>query len=137
VKPAVLALVLEALLRIGRRALGHAAQVALAALSFAAIACFQVPFPWIVLAAGIVGLAGSKLAPEAFRPPPRPSPARRRRMRSSTEDARAHAALVSRALRVAASLPLDGSWLAPVAGLARQRATSSRRSPSSSASSPS
>jgi chromate transporter len=34
-----------------------------------AIACFQVPFPWIVLAAGIVGLAGSRLAPEAFRPP--------------------------------------------------------------------
>ena len=69
VKPAVLALVLEAGIRIGRRALGHAAQVAIAALSFAAIFCFAVPFPWIVLAAGIVGLAGARLAPEAFRGP--------------------------------------------------------------------
>src|SRR3990170_2612372 len=47
----------------------HGAQVALAALSFAAIFCFEVPFPWIVLAAGLVGLAGSKLAPGAFRGP--------------------------------------------------------------------
>jgi chromate transporter len=69
VKPAVLALVLEALLRIGRRALGHWAQGAIAAGAFFAIFFLAVPFPWIVLGAGVVGLVGSALLPEAFRPP--------------------------------------------------------------------
>ena len=75
VKPAVLALVVEALLRIGRRALGHAAQVAIAAGAFVAIFFLDVPFPWIVLGAGVIGLAGSRLLPEAFRPPRPPLPA--------------------------------------------------------------
>jgi chromate transporter len=69
VKPAVLALVLEALLRVARRALGHAVQIAIAAGAFVAIFFFAVPFPWIVLGAGLVGLAGSRVAPDAFRPP--------------------------------------------------------------------
>jgi len=69
VKPAVLALVLEALLRIGRRALGHAAQVAIAAGAFVAIFFLEVPFPWIVLGAGVSGLVGSRLLPDGFRPP--------------------------------------------------------------------
>jgi chromate transporter len=75
VKPAVLALVLEALLRIGRRSLGHAAQVGIAALAFAAIFFFEVPFPWIVFAAGGIGLVGARLAPEAFRGSRPPAPA--------------------------------------------------------------
>src|SRR6185436_4454921 len=69
IKPAVLALVLEAVLRIGRRALGHPVRVAIAALAFAAIFFFAVGFPWIVLAAGLAGLAGSRAFPAAFRPP--------------------------------------------------------------------
>jgi chromate transporter len=69
IKPAVLALVLEALLRISRRALGHAVQVAIAVGAFVAIFLFAVPFPWIVLGAGVIGLVGSRLLPEAFRPP--------------------------------------------------------------------
>jgi chromate transporter len=69
IKAAVLALVLEALLRIGRRALGHAVQVAIAAGAFAAIFLLDVPFPWIVLGAGALGALGSRLLPEAFRPP--------------------------------------------------------------------
>jgi len=74
IKPAVLALVLEALLRIGRRALGHAAQVAIAVGAFVAIFFLALPFPWIVLGAGALGLAGSRLLPEAFRPPPAAAP---------------------------------------------------------------
>src|SRR5262245_52253112 len=70
IKPAVLALVLEAVLRIGRRALGHAVQVAIAALAFVAIFFFEVGFPWIVLAAGVVGLIGAQVFPAGFRPPP-------------------------------------------------------------------
>jgi chromate transporter len=72
VKPAVLALVLEALLRIGRRALGHAAQVAIAAGAFVAIFLLAVPFPWIVLGAGAIGLVGARLLPDGFRPPKPP-----------------------------------------------------------------
>src|SRR5262245_54932272 len=122
VKPAVLALVVEALSRIGRRALGHAAQVALAALSFAAIFFFEVPFPWLVLAAGLVGLAGSRLAPAAFRGPRPPPPAGGGAVvdelleRETLEHARPDA---GRALRVAALwLAL---WLLPVAALAAFR----------------
>jgi chromate transporter len=69
VKPAVLALVLEALLRVARRALGHPVQIAIAVGAFVAIFFFSVPFPWIVLGAGAIGLAGSRVAPAAFRPP--------------------------------------------------------------------
>jgi len=75
IKPAVLALVLEALLRIGRRALGHAVQVAIAAGAFVAIFFLEVPFPWIVFAAGMIGLVGARLAPEAFCGPRPQAPA--------------------------------------------------------------
>lgn len=61
-KCAVLVLVMEALLRIGRRALKGAAAWALAGLAFAALFLFGVPFPLVVLAAGGMGL----LAPGAF-----------------------------------------------------------------------
>jgi chromate transporter len=121
VKPAVLALVLEALLRIGRRALGHPAQLALAAASFAAIFFLAVPFPWIVLAAGAIGLAGSKLAPAAFGGP-RPHPPGEGSAQDALLDreAPAHARPdARRALRVAALwLSL---WLAPVAALVLAR----------------
>ncbi len=75
IKPAVLALVLEALLRIGRRAFGHGAQVGIAAAAFVAIFFLAVPFPWIVLAAGLVGLVGAHALPEAFRGPRPQAPA--------------------------------------------------------------
>lgn len=54
-KAAVIALVLEALVRIGRRALGNPRARLLALLSFVAIAVLQVPFPFIVLGAGVAG----------------------------------------------------------------------------------
>ena len=54
-KAAVLAIVLEAVVRIGRRALKRV-MVAIAAAAFVAIFFFDVPFPLIILAAGLVGL---------------------------------------------------------------------------------
>jgi chromate transporter len=66
IKPAVLALVLEAVVRIGRRALVHPANLAIAALAFAAIFALRVPFPWIVLAAGVGGAVGARALPAAF-----------------------------------------------------------------------
>lgn len=54
-KAAVLAVVLEAVIRVGKRALKNGFSVALAAAAFIAIFVFQVPFPWIVLAAAVIG----------------------------------------------------------------------------------
>jgi chromate transporter len=57
-KAAVLAIVLEAVVRIGRRSLRNRAMMALAAAAFVAIFFFAVPFPLIVLTAGILGFVG-------------------------------------------------------------------------------
>jgi len=54
-KAAVLAIVLEAVLRIGKRALKNRLMVALAALAFVAIFFLAVPFPIIIVAAALVG----------------------------------------------------------------------------------
>jgi chromate transporter len=61
-KCAVLLLVVEAVIRIGRRALKGPVAWALAGLSFLALFVFNVPFPIVVLTAGIIGL----VAPEYF-----------------------------------------------------------------------
>lgn len=65
-KPVVVAVVVEAVLKIGGRALKRQAHFHIAALAFIAIYFLQVPFPLIVLAAALVGLAGIKFLPEVF-----------------------------------------------------------------------
>ena len=55
VKAAVLAIVVEALLRISKRSLKDQTEWLIAAAAFAAIFVFKVPFPVIVLAAGAIG----------------------------------------------------------------------------------
>jgi chromate transporter len=67
VKPAVVALVLHAAWRIGSRTLKHAALWIVAAAAFFAIFVWSVPFPLIVIAAGIAGAIGGRLWPTAFR----------------------------------------------------------------------
>lgn len=67
IKPAVVALVLHAAWRIGSRTLKHAVLWVIAALSFAAICAWSVPFPAIVLAAGLAGVIGGRVSPHAFR----------------------------------------------------------------------
>src|SRR5215475_11490800 len=57
-KAAVLAIVIEAVVRIGKRALKSRSLVALAAASFVGIFFFAVPFPVIILAAALLGLTG-------------------------------------------------------------------------------
>ncbi|MDP2317635.1 MAG: chromate efflux transporter [Pseudomonadota bacterium] len=66
VRPAVVAVVLGAAWRIGKRTLRHPALVALAVAAFVGIYVFDVPFPWIVLGAALVGAVGGRLAPGAF-----------------------------------------------------------------------
>ena len=58
-KAAVLAVVLEAVLRVGKRALKNRGLVAIAALAFIGIFAFAIPFPLIVLAAALIGYVGS------------------------------------------------------------------------------
>jgi chromate transporter len=65
-KAATLAVVVEAVFRIGKRALKNRTMVSLAALAFVSIFFFKVPFPFIVLGAGVVGLAGGRLRPDRF-----------------------------------------------------------------------
>lgn len=54
-KAAVLAIVFQAVVRIGRRALGNAARVGLAAAAFLLIFALGAPFPLIVVGAGLIG----------------------------------------------------------------------------------
>ncbi len=59
-KAAVLAIVIQALFRIGKRALRNRIMIALAAIAFVAIFFFAVPFPIIIIAAGVIGYVGAK-----------------------------------------------------------------------------
>ncbi|BCB27928.1 chromate transporter [Sulfurimicrobium lacus] len=67
IKPAVVAIVVFAAWRIGSRALKNKLLWAMAAVSFIAIFALDVPFPAIVLAAGVLGFIGSKVAPDKFK----------------------------------------------------------------------
>src|SRR5947209_13114672 len=66
-KPAVLAIVAAAVIRIGSKALKNAVMWSLALAAFVAIYFFGVPFPLIIISAGIVGLFGNKVLPQSFR----------------------------------------------------------------------
>ncbi|RNJ43928.1 chromate transporter [Mesorhizobium erdmanii] len=66
VKAAVLAIVIEAVIRIGRRALKNPAMVSIAVAAFIAIYALNVPFPLIILLAGLTGWLGDRLAPGLF-----------------------------------------------------------------------
>ena len=65
-KPVVVAIVVEAVLKIGGKALKRRAHFFIAAASFVAIYFLRVPFPLIVLAAGLIGLLGARFAPNVF-----------------------------------------------------------------------
>lgn len=66
IKAAVLAVVVEAVIRIGKRALKNWVMVAIAVAAFLAIYVLKLPFPLIVLAAGLIGWVGNRFAPGLF-----------------------------------------------------------------------
>ena len=66
IKPAVIAIVIQAVYRIGSRALTNRTLWAIAAASFVAIFSFNLPFPLIVLAAAAIGLLGGRISPTTF-----------------------------------------------------------------------
>ncbi len=65
-KPAVLAIVASAVIRIGQKVLKNPVMFALAAAAFVALAVFAVPFPAVVFGAGLLGWIGGRFAPEKF-----------------------------------------------------------------------
>jgi len=67
-KAAVLAIVIEAVFRVGKRALKNRIMIALAAIAFVAIFFFAVPFPIIIIAAGVIGYAGARSGRPEFAP---------------------------------------------------------------------
>ncbi len=70
VKAAVVAIVIEALVRVARRALKSNADWVIAALAFIALYCFDLPFPLIILAAAIFGfLRGGRVGSPSALPP--------------------------------------------------------------------
>ncbi len=66
IKPAVTAIVVVAAIRIGSRALKNAVLWSIAVAAFIALFALKLPFPLIVIAAGIIGAIGGRVAPALF-----------------------------------------------------------------------
>jgi chromate transporter len=64
-KPAVMAIVAVAVIKIGRKALQSLVMWCIAAAAFAAIFFFHVPFPLIILGAALLGFVGQRILPSA------------------------------------------------------------------------
>jgi chromate transporter len=117
-KAAVLAIVLHAVYRVGSRALKSGAMIALAALAFVAIFLGHLPFPLIVLMAGMIGFVGARAGSAVFvvgdgHGPSRVDAAGESRL---GDDLPEHARLtVGRALRVSAIWLV--LWLGPVVAI--------------------
>jgi chromate transporter len=65
-KAAVLAIVIQAVVRVGKRALRNRIMILLAAFAFIAIFFFDVPFPVIIITAGVIGYAGARIGRPEF-----------------------------------------------------------------------
>lgn len=66
--PAVIAIVIQAVIRVGGKGLGHPALVALAVASFVALAFFAVPFPVVVAVAALIGWLLGRAIPNLTKP---------------------------------------------------------------------
>ena len=119
-KAAVLAIVVQAVVRIGSRALRNRAMLALAAASFVAIFFFDAPFPVIVLAAAVIGYAGGRSGLSAFAPEGGHGASGGKAVADATtilgDDAPARDLPTKRRLFLTAALLLI-AWLGPVAAL--------------------
>ena len=116
IKAAVLAVVVEALLRIAKRALKNSWMYALAGAAFVCIFFLDIPFPIIVVAAGIIGYLGGRWRPDRFIvvKPHGAGAAEAPRAAEAALDARAPVTAAATVATVALWLFV---WLAPVAAL--------------------
>jgi chromate transporter len=119
-KPAVAAIVAEAVIRIAKKSLRNRALTALAALAFVGIFFLRVPFPAIVIAAGLIGYAGGRWWPSTFavKPASAAAPAAAYAIADETGSRRASATWRHAAKVVAICLPL---WFLPVLALGAWR----------------
>ena len=65
-KAAVLAIVVQAVVRVGKRALRNSVMVGLAAAAFVGIFFFNAPFPLIIIAAGLIGYVAARAGRPEF-----------------------------------------------------------------------
>lgn len=65
-KAAVVGIVVSAVIRIGQKALKNEVMFSLAAIAFISLYFFKIPFPAIIISAGLIGLAGGSLWPKKF-----------------------------------------------------------------------
>jgi chromate transporter len=117
-KAAVLAIVIQAVVRVGKRALRNRIMIALAAIAFIAIFFFNVPFPIIIILAGVIGYLGAKSGRSEFAAVEHGGGGKKAAAVDSVLDDELPDHVrpsVSRALRVSAIWLL--LWLVPVAAL--------------------
>jgi chromate transporter len=98
---AVVALVVQALVRLGRRTLTGALPVTLAIAAFAAMSFTSIPFPAIIAASGVIGWLVARTRPVTVAVPPDPIPRRR-------TSAALRAAVIAAALWLASVLAILG-----------------------------
>src|SRR4051794_6263021 len=118
-KAAVLAIVLEAVVRIGKRALKNGIMIALAGTAFVAIFFLGVPFPIIILAAGLIGFVGGRAGMPQFEVGGGHGPAKGKREPLESllgEDLPAHARPTA-AGAIRASAVWLALWLVPVGAI--------------------
>jgi chromate transporter len=70
IKPAIVAIVANAVLKIGNKALKNRFSLLLAAAAFVSLYFFSIPFPLVILFAGLAGLAASYYRPDIYIPAP-------------------------------------------------------------------
>jgi chromate transporter len=116
-KAAVLAIVIQAVVRVGKRALRNRIMIALAAIAFIAIFFFNVPFPIIIISAGVIGYFGARSGRPEFAAVPHAGGKNTAAVDSMLgDDLPDHIRpSIPRALRVSAIWLL--LWLVPVAAL--------------------
>jgi chromate transporter len=116
-KAAVLAIVIQAVVRVGKRALRNRIMMGLAAAAFIAIFFFNVPFPIIIIGAGVIGFVGAKSGRPEFAAVPHGGGKTTAAIDGMLGDALPDhiRPSVSRALKVSAVWLL--LWLVPVAAL--------------------
>ncbi len=108
-KPAVMAVVVAAVVRIGKKALRNEVLILLAAAAFVALFFLQIPFPFVVIGAALAGWLGGRRRPDLFLPPEGAA-------KGGDEEADAPPVSALRSARlIAVWLPL---WFAPLIVLA-------------------
>ncbi len=113
-KAAVLAVVLEAVLRIGRRAIKSRALLAIAFMAFAAIFLFHVPFPAIVVCAGVLGFWFGRRQPLAAKAGAEPHSNEQSAVEWMAENGALEHTKPSRRRALVVLAVCGGLWLLPV-----------------------